>query len=105
MFGYAALKLALEESGVDYELQINPSKVTNERIRSMMREKIINIADFGTNPEFEKEWRSIYFPIDLGLNGWRIFLIHKYDRARFSKVKTLKDLQGLLAGQRPRLGG
>lgn len=99
-FGYAALKLALENSGVSFKLSVGEEqKTNNKRIRLMIENKEISISDFGTSAEFEKELRPVYFPIDLGLNGWRIFLIHKDNQAEFGKIKTLDDLRKKTAGQ------
>lgn len=99
LFGYAALKLALENSGRDFDLQISKSEPNDARIRKMLKDKIISIADFGTSSEFEKEFSPVYFPIDLGLNGWRIFLIHKDNQTQFARINTIEDLKTKTAGQ------
>ena len=99
LFGYAVLKLALESSGKDFDLNVSKTRVNNARIRKMINLKIISIADFGTSAEFEQEFLPIYFPIDLGLNGWRIFLIHKDKQSEFAKIKTIEDLRKMSAGQ------
>jgi hypothetical protein len=65
----------------------------------MLEQKKISISDFGTNPEFEQELLPIYFPIDLGLNGWRIFLIHRENQPQFAEIKTIEDLITKKAGQ------
>ena len=99
MFGYSALKLALENSGKDFDLHVTEAGVNDARIRRMLRSKEISIADFGTSAEFEQEFCPIYFPIDLGLNGWRVFLIHKEDRSLFAKINTIEGLRTKRAGQ------
>jgi len=99
MFGYSALKLALENSGKDFELHITEAGVNDARIRRMLRSKEISIADFGTSAEFEQEFYPIYFPIDLGLNGWRIFLIHKESRSQFEKINSIERLRTKKSGQ------
>lgn len=99
MFGYSALKLALENSGKNFELHITEAGVNDARIRRMLRSKEISIADFGTSAEFEQEFYPIYFPIDLGLNGWRIFLIHKESRSQFEKINSIERLRTKKSGQ------
>lgn len=99
LFGYAVLKLALENSGKDFELNVSKVRVNNDRIRVMIKQKKISISDFGTSPEYEQELLPIYFPIDMGLNGWRIFLIHNDRQSKFSKIKTIEDLRKNIAGQ------
>ena len=99
LFGYSALKLALENSGKDFDLRVTQAGVNDTRIRRMLRSKTISIADFGTSAEFEQEFCPIYFPIDLGLNGWRIFLIHKENRSLFAQINTVEGLRTKTAGQ------
>lgn len=98
-FGYAVLKLALDNSGRSYKLGVNDWTLTNERIRILIKDKKISIADFGTSRKFENELLPIYFPIDLGLNGWRVFLIHQDNQSAFDNIKTLKELREKTAGQ------
>jgi hypothetical protein len=98
-FGFAVLKLALENSGIEYELTVSKTIANNERIRHMLLDKEISISDFGTCPQFEEILQPIYFPIDMGLNGWRIFLVHNENLQNFKDFKTINDLQSLKAGQ------
>ncbi len=99
LFGYSALKLALQNSGVDYELHVSKIKVNDQRIRRMIADREVSISDFGTSTEAEQEFLPIYFPIDLGLNGWRIFAIHKDNQSRFTNITTIEALRAMTAGQ------
>ncbi len=99
LFGYAALRLALEHSGQEFTLEMSKSVVNDARIRQMLEQGQISISDFGTSQEFEQELLPIYFPIDLGISGWRIFLIHQDNQLLFSKIKTINDLRIMIAGQ------
>jgi hypothetical protein len=98
-FGYAVLKLALENSGKEFELNVSKVSVNNDRIRVMIKQKKISISDFGTSPEYEQEFLPIYFPIDMGLNGWRIFLIHNDEKPQFTNIEKIEDLRKKIAGQ------
>lgn len=98
-FSYAALDLALKNSGEEYEIQLHDYGASDSSIRQMLKQGKINIADFGTSQEFEDEFLPIYLPIDFGLNGWRLFIIHKDNIPVFSKIKTLDELQKYSAGQ------
>lgn len=98
-FAYEVLAKALAKSGVDYHLSVTEDTVNNARIRLLIKEKKISIADFGTSPEFEQEFLPLYFPIDLGLNGWRVFLIHKDSQTRFDHDMQLEQLRQMTAGQ------
>ncbi|NRD75455.1 transporter substrate-binding domain-containing protein [Shewanella sp. VB17] len=99
LFGYAALKLALENSGVDFELTVSNYSVSPLRIRKLIKDNKVSIADFGTSKEFESEFLPIYIPIDLGLNGWRIFVIHGDNQSIFDRIKTMENLREKVAGQ------
>ena len=100
-FGFRVLKLALDESGVDYRLSLTGSMMNHQRAREMLRTGLISVFDFGTSPAFEQEFTPIYFPIDEGLNGWRLFIIKKSRQPDFNKVRNLADLRRLTAGQGP----
>lgn len=98
-FGYAVLKLALEKSGVEYELTLRRENINNERIRFILSEGLVSITDFGTSPEFEDLFRPIPYPIDLGLNGWRIMVIRDSDRESFGAIETIDQLKAFRGGQ------
>jgi len=53
----------------------------------------------GDTPDFERRYLPVYFPIDRGLNGWRLLVIREQDRAAFAGVKSLGDLSRFVAGQ------
>lgn len=95
---YSILNLALEKSGVEYEIQLLDYRVNDVSQRVMLTEGKIDVADFGTSKEFEEVFLPVYFPIDLGANGWRLLIIHKDNEERFSKVKNLNDLREFTTG-------
>jgi hypothetical protein len=41
----------------------------------------------------------VRIPIDRGLLGWRLLLVRRAELAHWARVRSLKDLRGLLAGQ------
>lgn len=98
-FGYAVLKLALDKSGVDYDLSFDNDPMTNERIREQIKNGKISVADFGTSPLYEMTLQAIYYPIDLGLNGWRLMAIRKDRQDDFRNIGNIEDLTRLTAGQ------
>lgn len=100
-FGYRVLKLALDESGVDYRLSLTEAVMNHDRAREMVKGGRASVFDFGTSPAYEKELLPIYFPIDRGLNGWRLFVIKRERQKDFDKIKTLADLRKMTAGQGP----
>lgn len=100
-FGYRVLKLALDESGVDYRLSLTRATMNHQRAREMLRSGLISVFDFGTSPAFEEEFTPVYFPIDEGLNGWRLFVIKRSRQPDFDKVRNIADLRRMEAGQGP----
>lgn len=97
--GYRVLELALAKSGRAYTFQLHPVAVNDERARAMIESGDIDIADFGASREFENLFSAVYFPIDRGLLGYRLFVIHRSRVAEFSKIASLADLRKLTAGQ------
>ncbi|WP_341676243.1 hypothetical protein [Niveibacterium sp. SC-1] len=97
--GYRVLKLALEKSGQAYDLSVDPRPANDERARLLLQAGEISTADFGSGADFEKRFAAIYFPIDQGLLGYRLFIIHRDDAPRFAQVQSLEDLQRFAAGQ------
>lgn len=100
-YGFKVLKLALEKSGVPFTLSISPTKMNQERARAYMQDGSISILDFGTSADYEKQFQAVYFPIDRGLSGYRLFIINKTQAADFAAIKTVKDLTKKVAGQGP----
>lgn len=95
---YAILNLALEKSGKDYNVVQLQYKVNDVTQRTMLEEGKIDIADFGTSKEWEEKFLPVYFPIDLGLNGWRLLFLHRDNGDLFSNVKSLDQLRKYKTG-------
>jgi hypothetical protein len=97
--GYRMLELALSHSGRPHTLSLHPIPVNDARARAMLHTGELSVVDFGSGAEFEKKLSAVYFPIDRGLLGYRISLIHKTLRGEFSRVNTLTRLRRYRAGQ------
>lgn len=100
-YGYKMLKLALDKSGIPYQLSVSPGKMNQERARKALEDGTISIFDTGTSREFEQRFQAVYFPIDRGLSGYRLFIISQKLAPQFAAVKTLADLRKRSAGQGP----
>lgn len=98
-YGYKILDLALSKSGRPYQLSIAPLKMNQERTRASIESGSISIVDFGTSAEFEERFRAIYFPIDRGLSGYRLFIINRSAAAEFAAIRNLNELKQKVAGQ------
>ena len=97
--GYRMLELALSRSGTPYTLSLHPVSVNDARARALLRKGELSVVDFGSGAEFENTFSAVYFPIDRGLLGYRISLIHKTLQSEFSRVTTLAQLRRYRAGQ------
>jgi hypothetical protein len=100
-YGYKVLALALEKSGRKYHLSISRDTMNAQRARKSVDDGTVSVLDVGTNAEFEKRFSAVYFPIDRGLSGYRLFIINRKLSSDFAKIKSLSDLQKKVAGQGP----
>ena len=96
--GYRMLELALQRCGKPCTLSLHPMAVNDERARAMLRRGEVDVADFGSGAEFEKTFSAIYFPIDRGLLGYRLSLIHYTLENDFARVNNLAQLRRFRAG-------
>jgi len=97
--GFSVLKLALSKSGGDYNVKLSNADVNQERARALVEEGRLSVFDTGFQPTLEDRFDPIYLPIDRGILGWRLFIIHKENAGKFASVEGLKDLQKYSAGQ------
>ncbi len=100
-YGYKILDLALSKSGRSYHLSVSPLKMNQQRARASMADGSISIFDTGTSAEFEDRFRAIYFPIDRGISGYRLFIINKRLAPEFAAIKNIDGLRKETAGQGP----
>lgn len=98
-YGYRILVLALQKSGAKFTVDMAPVETTMERAKAQLDAGEVSVLDVGTSPEFERRWDAVYFPIDRGLSGYRLFLIPRSLAVAFAAVKTLPDLRRFTAGQ------
>jgi ABC-type amino acid transport substrate-binding protein len=98
-YGAQVLALALAKSGIPYTLTIHPDRVNQERARLMIEEEQISVYDFGTSADFEQRLLPVYFPIDRGLLGYRLCVIHRDNAAAFASITSLDQLRAKTAGQ------
>ncbi len=94
------LELVLEHSGFDYTLKENSTKMLQNRfLEELKQDKVIDIAWSMTSKKREEDLQAIYIPLYKGLIGYRLLLINKKDKLKFQNIKSIKELQTLIAGQ------
>lgn len=94
------LKLALDKNGQPYTLQMSKLKMTQNRALAQLSSgDEITVYWSMTSRQREQDLLPIRIPLDKGLLGWRIFLIHKKNEQAFSHLQTLQQLKQFEAGQ------
>lgn len=98
-YEYQLLKLALSKTGKPYSPRLYGASVTQERAFVLLEQGKLSVVPSGINQTREAQANTVYIPIDRGLNGWRMFVIHKDSLKDFSEITTLEELKDKLAGQ------
>jgi hypothetical protein len=94
------LELALAKSGTPFTLRPSAAVMNKARVvDELALGREINVAWMVTSREREARLLPIRICAFKGLGGWRIALVRKTDLPLFAKVRTLRDLQKLTAGQ------
>ncbi|MDE1463793.1 hypothetical protein [Spartinivicinus poritis] len=97
--GFHVLELALEKSGQDYLLKLHGPSVNQRSAKKFVERGILSVFDAGYQAELEQRFEPIYLPIDRGILGWRLLIIHQQNIDKFAAVKNLADLTQYIAGQ------
>lgn len=93
----ALLKLALDKTGVNYELrQSDRILLTGKAMRQLRENREVNVVWSMTDSQREKELTPIRIPIAKGLIGLRVFVINQNKKAKFDDVLSLTDMRKLV---------
>ncbi len=95
-----ALELALQKAGGPFDLQPSQSVMQRTRQLSQLADgQELDVVWSVTSNERERDFLPIRIPIDKGLLGWRIALVHKESLAKFATIQNLEQIKALSAGQ------
>ncbi|QSX33887.1 hypothetical protein JYB87_01125 [Shewanella avicenniae] len=97
--GFAVLKLALSKTSDDFQLVLEPRLASAKRILMMLEQGEIDVVDGGFSIRTMTRFEPIYKPLDMGLTGWRLLIIHRDNAEAFAKVNTLDELKAFTLGQ------
>lgn len=101
-FHWEILRQALELTRAKYgDFQLSPSVFMSESRQQTELIKAsgkITVMFLGTSEELERTLTPIRIPVDLGLSGYFVLLIHKDRQSSLSQVRSLKDLQKFKVG-------
>jgi hypothetical protein len=100
-FPFQVLKLAVAKCGKPYVLKPSPiGKANSQRTAdAMAADGPIDVQWIASSIEDDKKMSPVLFPIDMGLLGYRVFLIDGQRQAEFSQIRTLTDLRKMVALQ------
>ncbi len=90
----ALLKLALDKTGVNYELL--PSDrilLTGKAMRQLRENREVSVVWSMTDIQREKDLTAIRIPIAKGLIGLRVFAIQDQKSAKFAQVESIADMR------------
>jgi ABC-type amino acid transport substrate-binding protein len=81
----------------EYAPQV-PLLARERMLDEMLRGEVVNLSVVASQPAWEERLLPIRIPIDMGLSGYRIALIHRDNQARLAAVKDVAELKRLGMG-------
>ena len=101
-YKYQLLQLILEktqETDGPFKIETPKHEITQARDIDLLKQGYFDVVLTMTSEKRERELHPIRIPIYKGLYGYRIAIINQDDQYKFPAIRTLKDFQGLWAGQ------
>jgi hypothetical protein len=100
-FPFQVLKLALSKTGKSYVLEPSPiGRANSQRTAdAMVADGPIDVQWVAANLIYDQKLSPVPFPIDMGLLGYRVFLIDVSRQNEFRQIKTIDDLRKMVALQ------
>jgi hypothetical protein len=100
-FPFQVLKLALSKTGKPYVLEPSPIGSANSQraADAMVADGPIDVQWVAANLIYDQKLSPVPFPIDMGLLGYRVFLINVSRQNEFRQIKTIDDLRKMAALQ------
>jgi hypothetical protein len=100
-FPFQVLKLALSKTGKSYVLQPSPiGRANSQRVTdAMVADGPIDVQWVAADLIYDEKLSPVLFPIDMGLLGYRVFLINVSRQNEFRQIKTIDDLRKMVALQ------
>lgn len=89
----ALLALALDQTGVNYDLVASEDALLQEKALQLLGEnRSVNVVWSMTDTEREGRLLPIRIPIYKGLIGWRVFMVRNDSIEKFSHIENLQQL-------------
>ncbi|MES2324078.1 MAG: hypothetical protein V4633_17610 [Pseudomonadota bacterium] len=97
---FILLEKALASHGGRYKARLSTLPMHQGRALLLLeRNEGIDVTCYMTSAEREERLLPIRIPVDKGLIGWRLLLIHKSQADRFARYSSGDDLRPLTAAQ------
>mgnify|MGYP000214284606 CR=1 FL=1 len=89
----ALLELALQKTGVRYELKPSIRPMRQARALKRLEENLeVNVVWSMTDVQREQQLRPVRIPMSRGLIGWRVFVSHKNSGFLNAPIQNMSDL-------------
>lgn len=94
------LRLSLEKSGAAFRLEPSAARMQQGRsLRFLEQGRQVDVVWTVSSARRERQFLPVRIPIDRGLIGMRLLLVHQSQLARFSAIHDRAGLAALRAGQ------
>jgi hypothetical protein len=100
-FPFQVLKLGLSKTGKSYILRPSPVGRANSQraAAAMAADGPIDVQWIAASLADDQKMSPVLFPIDMGLLGYRVFLIDGARQKEFDQIKSIEDLRKMVALQ------
>lgn len=94
--GFAIVSLALEQSGVAYELTLSDAPMSRRRMElELARSGLVDVVMLPDAAAYDDVYLKVDFSTDKGLLGQRVHLVNDQSLGKVAAVETLDDLKKL----------
>jgi hypothetical protein len=98
-YAIGILSLAIEKTGKPYKINVTQGELTTMRLTESVKTGTIDVFWAATSDELEKDLLPVRIPLEKGLLGHRIFIVHKDNQHLLDNVTTLSELRKYTMGQ------
>jgi hypothetical protein len=100
-YSFKMLNTALAASGRQYTLRLSAMQLSSMRALLALNTGGVNVMDTGASPKVAEGGLILPFPLDLGLSGYRVMLVHRDRLDHLRGIRSDEDLRELSFGQGP----
>jgi len=99
LFAFKILKLALSKTAPEITFHMERGIKSNQKTwNEALKQGQLSVIWAGATKELERQFLPVRIPVFKGLLGYRVFIIHKEDQARFDQIGSIAQLKSLVAG-------